>query len=138
MSDTTAPPRPALDSLVGSSATRHHVVGPRDSATAWDNDVDVLATPVLLWLGEVTAMDVLRDEVTAPWMTVGLNHDSAHVAPTPVGEEITITATLTGVDGKVLTFEVEARDSRAVILRGVHGRAVVHRGAFERKLAERA
>lgn len=138
MSDTTTPPRPALAALVGSSATRHHVVGPRDSATAWDNDLDVLATPVLLWLSEVTAMDVLREEVTTPWMTVGLTHDSAHVAPTPVGEEITVTATLTGVDGKVLTFEVEARDSRAVILRGVHGRAVVHREAFEKKLAERA
>ncbi|MFJ3224528.1 thioesterase family protein [Streptomyces sp. NPDC086783] len=138
MSDTTAPPRPVLDSVVGKSATRHHVVGPRDSATAWENDVDVLATPILLWLSEVTAMDVLSEEITTPWMTVGLNHDSAHVAPTPVGEEITVTATLTEVDGKVLTFAVEARDSRAVILRGVHGRAVVNREAFEKKLAERA
>ncbi|MFJ4338339.1 MULTISPECIES: thioesterase family protein [unclassified Streptomyces] len=138
MSDTTTSPRPVLDSLIGASATRHHVVGPRDSATAWENDVDVLATPVLLWLGEVTAMDVLREEITAPWMTLGLNHDSAHVAPTPVGEEITVTATLTEVDGKILTFAVEARDSRAVILRGVHGRAVVNRDAFEKKLAERA
>jgi predicted thioesterase len=137
MSDTTAPPRPVLDSLVGSSATRHHVVGPRDSATAWENDVDVLATPILLWLSEVTAMDVLREEIATPWMTVGLNHDSAHVAPTPVGEEITVTATLTEVDGKVLTFAVEARDSHAVILRGVHGRAVVNRETFEKKLAER-
>ncbi|GGY10434.1 thioesterase [Streptomyces minutiscleroticus] len=138
MSEMLTEPRPVFDSLIGRSATRRHVVGPRDLATAWDNDVEVLATPVLLWLSEVTAMDVLGDHLTEGWMTVGLNHDSAHLAPTPAGEEITVTAMLTEVDGKLLTFSVEARDSRAVILRGVHGRAVINREKFLSKLAERS
>ncbi|MEU6478136.1 hypothetical protein ABZ858_14820 [Streptomyces sp. NPDC047017] len=137
MSEMLTAPRPVFDSLVGTCATRRHVVGPRDLATAWDNDVEVLATPVLLWLSEVTAMDVLGDHLGAAWMTVGLNHDSAHVAPTPAGEEITVTATLTEADGKLLTFAVEARDSEAVILRGMHGRAVINREKFLTKLAER-
>ncbi|MER6693767.1 hypothetical protein ABT329_33035, partial [Streptomyces minutiscleroticus] len=73
MSEMLTEPRPVFDSLIGRSATRRHVVGPRDLATAWDNDVEVLATPVLLWLSEVTAMDVLGDHLTEGWMTVGPN-----------------------------------------------------------------
>ncbi|NYV73741.1 thioesterase family protein, partial [Streptomyces sp. UH6] len=117
-------------SLVGSTARVTHRVTDEDSATRWGNDLPVLATPVLLWLTEIAAMKVVEPAVGAGDMTVGLAHDSAHLAPTPVGEEVTLSATLTAVDGRKLVFEVEARDAEAVVLRGRHTRALIDRERF--------
>ncbi|MEU3463978.1 hypothetical protein ABZ721_29005 [Streptomyces sp. NPDC006733] len=133
----TATPAPDLTALVGTSATLTHTVSAEDSAGRWGNDIDVLATPVLLWLSEIAAMRVLGDAVADPWMTVGLHHDTGHLAPTPTGEDVHLTARLTHVDGKKLTFEVEGRDSRATVLRGTHQRAVIDRGRFLAGLADR-
>lgn len=126
-----------LSSLIGGSATVVHRVGDGDAATNWGNDLPVLATPVLLWLSEIAAMRVLDPAVTDQDMTVGLAHDSAHLAPTPVGEEVTVSATLTGVEGRKLVFDVEARDSVATVLSGRHTRAVINRARFTERLAPR-
>ncbi|MFF4476684.1 thioesterase family protein [Stenotrophomonas sp. NPDC087984] len=127
-----------FSALVGTSATLTHTVTAEDSAKNWGNDLDVLSTPVLLWLSEITAMKVIESVVFASAMTVGLAHDSAHLAPTLTGDTVTITATLTGIDGKKLTFSVEGRDSHGAVLRGVHRRAVVNREEFIEKLAARS
>jgi len=63
-------------------AMHEHRVSADDTAQHWGNDLPVLATPVLLWLGEVTAMRALADYLNDGEMTVGLAHDSAHLAPT--------------------------------------------------------
>ncbi|GGX44674.1 thioesterase family protein [Streptomyces chryseus] len=123
--------------LIGTTATTTHTVRPADAASNWANELDVLATPVLLWLGETTAMKVIESDLPEGTMSLGLSHDAAHLAPTPVGETVTLTATLTAVDGTRLTFDVEGRDSRAVILRGRHGRALVDRQRFTAKLTDR-
>lgn len=128
---------PDLTPLIGASATLEHRVAPEDSAKNWGNELDVLSTPVLLWLSEITAMKVIEAAVTARAMTVGLAHDSAHLAPTPTGEIVKLTATLRQVDGKRLTFAVEATDRHATVLRGVHTRAVVDRDRFAAKLTAR-
>ncbi|KOG37255.1 thioesterase family protein [Streptomyces resistomycificus] len=126
-----------LTELVGTSASLDHTVTSQDSARNWGNELDVLATPVLLWLSEIAAMKVVETAVTDPAMTVGLAHDSAHLAPTVTGESVTLTATLTRVDGKKLTFAVEGHDAHGTVLRGEHTRAVVDRDRFTAKLASR-
>lgn len=126
-----------LTELVGTSSSLDHTVTPQDSAKNWGNELDVLATPVLLWLGEIAAMKVIEKAITDADMTVGLAHDSAHLAPTPTGETVTLTATLTRVEGKKLTFAVEGRDTHSTVLRGEHTRAVVDRDRFTAKLASR-
>jgi predicted thioesterase len=123
--------------LLGKSACIRHTVTDEDCARRWGNDLQVLATPVLLWLSEIAAMEVIAPAVPATTMTVGLSHDSAHLAPTPVGDVVTVTATLTGACGKRLTFAVEAADSRDTVLRGVHERAAVNRDRFLARLHDR-
>ncbi|KUH39599.1 MULTISPECIES: thioesterase family protein [Streptomyces] len=126
-----------LASLIGRSADVVHRVTDKDAATNWGNDLPVLATPVLLWLSEIASMKVIDPAVTDQDMTVGLAHDSAHLAPTPVGEEVTVSATLTGVEGRKLVFDVVARDAAATVLSGRHTRAVINRARFTEKLAPR-
>jgi fluoroacetyl-CoA thioesterase len=107
----------------------HQVTG-RDSATSWGNDVPVLATPILLWLSEVTAMQAIEQYLEPDEMTVGLAHESRHLAPTPVGMRVRLTATLIEQRGHKLVFEVRGHDDDDLVLEGRHTRAVVHRSTF--------
>jgi fluoroacetyl-CoA thioesterase len=113
-------------------------VGERDLATAWRNDVPVLATPILLWLAELACMRAIADTLPEGDMTVGLSHDSAHLAPTPEGWSVQVSASLTQIDGRKLVFAVEASDGRDTVLKGTHIRAIVNRERFVRNLAAKA
>lgn len=115
----------------GARTTYSHTVQAKDSALEWGNDLPVLATPVLLWLSEITCMLVIEDALEDGEMTVGYAHTEAHhLAATPVGWTVTIEATLTEADRKMLHFTVEARDSQDVVFRGTHIRAVINRQRF--------
>ncbi len=109
-----------------------------DLATAWRNDVPVLATPVLLWLSELASMRAIADTLSEGEMTVGLSHDSTHLAPTPEGWSIQISASLTQIEGRKLVFAVEASDGQDVVLKGIHVRAIVNRDRFISNLAAKA
>lgn len=111
-----------------------HHVAPADSAARWGNELDVLATPVLLWLAEITAMKAVEDSVGESDMTVGFGHDVRHLAPTKVGDTVEVSARLVAVDGGRLTFEVSARDSTATVLAGRHTRVMVDRTAFRARV----
>lgn len=112
-----------------------HLVRPADSAAEWGNDLPVLATPVLLWLAEIACMRAMSDALDADEMTVGIGHDSEHLAPTPVGDSVRVTAQLRSVDGRRVSFDVSARDGRDVVFSGRHTRAVVARSRFVARVA---
>jgi fluoroacetyl-CoA thioesterase len=116
---------------IGSQAVHQHVVRSADTATQWGNELPVLATPVLLWLAEITTMRVLETALEDGEMTVGYKHaDAQHLAATPADWTVTLQATLVAADGKLLTFEIEGRDASDVVYRGTHVRAVVDRNRF--------
>jgi fluoroacetyl-CoA thioesterase len=124
---------------VGASAIREHTVRRQDCATHWSNDLPVLATPVLLWLGEVTAMQVIEEALDPAEMTVGCAHTNAeHLAATPQDWVVTVTATLTKADERMLEFAIAANDGDDLVYRGTHVRAVVDRERFLRRLARKA
>lgn len=115
----------------GMSATLTHEVTADDAATRWANDVEVLATPVLLWLGEVACMRAIEDVLSPGEMTVGAAHSARHLAATPVGWNVTVEATLVEVHGRRLTFRVAANDGREAILEGTHDRFVLDAAKFK-------
>lgn len=123
---------------IGASADYVHRVRPQDCATAWGNDLPVLATPVLLWLAEITCMKLMDGVLDAGEMTVGVGHDSQHLGATPENWEVRVSAKLTRVDGRSLCFEVAARDAQQVVFAGTHTRAVVDRSKFVAKLERKA
>jgi len=100
--------------------------------------VDVLATPVLVAFCEETARGAVDPLLPEGETSVGTAIDLTHTAPTPPGLLVTVTARLTAVDGRRLTFEVEARDGVEPIGRARHERAIVERERFERRVAEKA
>ena len=115
---------------LGSAATLEHRVREQDLATAFANDVPVLATPVLLWLAEVAAMRAIEDELEPGAMTLGVEHRARHLAATPRGGTVTVTARLIDVEGGRLRFEVAGRDETEEVLAGEHDRFLIDAERF--------
>lgn len=92
--------------------------------------VDVLATPELVRLMEHAAVAALAGHLPPGVTSVGSAIRVEHLAPTPVGLEVEVTATLSEVHGRRLTFQVSARDSVEEIGRGTHERVIVNLEQF--------
>lgn len=100
---------------------------------------EVFATGFLVGLLEWTCIKAINPHLDWPGeQTVGTHVDVSHVAATPPGLTVTATATLVSVEGRKLTFAVEAHDGVDVISRGMHERFVIDKGKFDRKVAEKS
>jgi predicted thioesterase len=71
-------------------------------------------------------------------MSVGVNLNVSHLAATPVGMRVTARAELVAVDGRKLTFKVEAHDEREKIGEGTHTRAIINLDRFMARVHEKA
>jgi len=95
--------------------------------------VAVFATPELALLLEKAAVAALQGHLPPEQTSVGTALRIEHLAPTPPGMAVTATATLTAVEGRKLTFQLEARDEVETIARGTHTRFLVNQKAFAQK-----
>ncbi len=66
--------------------------------------------------------------------SLGTHINVSHEAATPPGLLVTAKVKITAVNGRRISFEVEADDGVDVIARGTHERVVVDRARFEQKL----
>ena len=99
---------------------------------AGSGDLEVLATPVMMALMENAAMLAVKEALDEGMTTVGGHISSSHLKPTALGK--TITAVLTGIEGRKLTFKVIAEDETGTIGEGEHLRFIVDRKKFMAKL----
>lgn len=94
----------------------------------------VFATPAMVALMEEAACTALKDYLEEGEGTVGIKLDIAHVAPTAMDDIVTATAVLDKIEGRKLTFIVEAKDTHKVIGKGVHERFIINNEKFMSKL----
>ena len=119
----------------GSSAKLEHTIGDDDTAIAQGSgDVPVLATPRLVALFEQAAIAAVDDQLDEAQTTVGMRVQVDHLAPTALGDVVTVEATLDKVEGRRLLFKVSARDRRGLVGAGKVTRVVVDRARFLDKL----
>ncbi len=97
---------------------------------------EVFGTPYMIYLMEVASSKAIQGHLPTGWLSVGYEVNVKHVAPTPVGRTVTAKATLTKVDGRLVSFAVEAHDGATQIGMGTHTRAVIDPARFEKKLRE--
>jgi fluoroacetyl-CoA thioesterase len=97
--------------------------------------IHVLATPVMINLIEAAALDAVEPLLPEGCQSLGTRLDVTHVAATPVGMRAFAIARVTAVDGRKITFRVEARDERELIGEGMHERVVVNVARFDRRIA---
>ena len=108
----------------------------KTAAALGSGDLPVLATPIMVALMENAAMMAVTDALPEGSTTVGGKIDVSHLAPTPVGAEVTATAVLESVEGRKLVFHVEAHQGELLLGEGSHLRFVVDRDKFMAKLGK--
>jgi predicted thioesterase len=85
----------------------------------------VYATPELVRDIEMTCRDLLLEHIDDGQDSVGAHIDVSHIAATPFGMWVDISVTINSVDGRMVSFEVAARDSVEQICHGTHSRFIV-------------
>ena len=100
--------------------------------------VEVLATPMMVALMEEAARTLIDPKLEPGQMSVGTNLHVSHLAATPIGMRVTARAELVAVDGRKLTFRVEAFDEREKIGEGSHSRAIINVDRFMARVQEKA
>lgn len=119
----------------GLSASSTTTVAEQNSAAAMGSgDLPVFATPAMVALMENAAMRAVAEALPEGATTVGAAMETTHTKPSGLGAEVTATAELTAVEGRKLTFRVEAHDAAGPIGAGTHIRYVVDRARFLAKL----
>ena len=96
----------------------------------------VLATGYLVALAEWACIELIKPHLDWPReQTVGIHVDVSHEAATPAGLIVTARAKLVAVEGRRLSYTVEADDGVDLIARGTHQRAVILREKFDAAVA---
>ena len=104
------------------------------AAVMGSGDLHVFATPAMVALLENAAMLAVANHLPEGSTTVGAMMNTSHVKPSPVEETVRATAVLTAIEGRKLTFEIKAEDSKGIIGEAVHVRFVVDKEKFMSKL----
>ncbi len=124
---------------VGHSREQTWIVKPSHLASAFGSGlVEVLATPVLVGFCEECARQLVEPTLPEGQKTVGVSIALDHLAATPPGMTVTVRAELIEIDGRRLTFRIEARDEVELVGRAQHVRCVIDALRFESRVAQKA
>ena len=85
----------------------------------------VYATPFLVYDIEGTCRDLIMEHADANEDSVGIEVAVRHLAATPLGMDVEITAMVAAVDGRKVSFDIAAKDDLEEICSGTHSRFVV-------------
>jgi predicted thioesterase len=124
---------------LGKAAAVSAAVSESNTAKAvGSGSLDVFATPMMIALMERAACKCLEDCLKPEQTSVGTLIEVSHTAASPIGAEITATATIEYVFGRRIEFAVTASDGAGEIGRGKHHRVIVDAKLFESKVNKRA
>ncbi len=99
---------------------------------------EVFATGYLVGFLEWACILAIKPHLDWPnEQSVGTHINVSHEAATPVGHEVTASVELIKIEGKKLTFNVDARDLKDIISKGTHERFVINKEKFELKVNEK-
>ena len=118
---------------IGDRATVERTVAEHDTAAALGSgDLAVLATPRLLAWCEATTCAAVASYLTPEQTSVGTRVQLDHVGASAVGSVVRVTAAVSYVDGRLVRFEVVARQGEddRMVAHGEVTRVVVDRERF--------
>jgi len=92
---------------------------------------EVFSTPAMIGLMELTCVELTQPYLDENEQTVGMHVDVRHMAPTKIGQSVTVTAELLEVKDHKLRYAVSATNDRGVkIGEGTHRRAIINTKRF--------
>jgi predicted thioesterase len=98
----------------------------------------VYNTPSLLFDFEVSCRDLLLEHLDKGEDSVGTSVSMSHSGATLRGMNVTLAVTISKVEGRVVTFDLQASDDLEEISRGSHTRVVVDVEKLRLKVAAKA
>ncbi len=119
----------------GLSATRRITVDRDRTIGFMGEEGRVYATPELVRDIEHTCRDLILQHADQGEDSVGTRVEVDHLAPTPLGMWVDISVRVAEVKGRLVTFEVTARDALDEIGRGRHTRFVAELAKTRERLA---
>ena len=93
----------------------------------------VYATPCMVALMDGAACEAIAEALGENQTTVGTALNIEHISATPVGLDVRAEATVTAVEGKVISFDVKAFDEAGEIGRVTHKRVIINSQKFLEK-----
>jgi len=104
----------------------------------FQNMPDVFATGFMVGLFEWACIRAIKPYLNYPQeQTVGIHVNFSHIAATPPGLSITVRGRLDKIDGRKLTFSIEAHDDIERISEGTHDRFIIFTEKFNQKIDEK-
>ena len=119
----------------GLSISRSLTVDKPRTVNHLGEELRVYATPELVRDIEVTCLEFLLEHADEGEHSVGTGIELVHSAATPLGMSVEITATVTEVEGRQVSFEVTASDGIDEICRAKHRRFVVEIEKLRQRVA---
>ncbi|MGF6110429.1 thioesterase family protein [Pseudomonas frederiksbergensis] len=116
-----------FSTLKAGTATERKLIVDRERTISFlGEDLRIYATPRLLDDIEQTCLDYLLTFLDEGENTVGAAVDIRHVGATLLGMSVSIVATVTRIEGRSVTFNVEVRDDVELVATAAHTRVVVN------------
>lgn len=118
---------------------RRYQVKPEHAAShVGSGSAPVLATPWMIAFMEQVSRDLLAQHLPEGYSSVGVHLDVHHLAPTPVGLDVLITAEVLRVNKNRVHFKVRAQDDVEQVGEGMHERVIIDEDRFMRRVTEKA
>ncbi len=100
---------------------------------------EVFATGYMVGLFEFTCIKAINAHIDWPrQQTVGIHINVSHTAATPPGFTVTVKGRLDRIDGRKLSFSLEAHDGVDTISKGTHDRFLIDADKFNAAVAKKS
>lgn len=109
----------------GMKRTQRFEIGSERTISFMGEELAVYATPFMVRDVERTCREFIDEFVDTEENSVGTHVEIDHLGPTLKGMWVDVEATVSEVDGRLVTFNFEVRDALDVVGRGVHKRFIV-------------
>ena len=100
--------------------------------------IAVYATPAMIALMESAAVAAIDPLLPEGQVSVGVALQVRHLAATPPGQEVRARAEVVNVEGRRVTFRVQAWDEQELIGEGTHTRYVIDVARFVERVRSKA
>ncbi|HYG56694.1 MAG TPA: thioesterase family protein [Symbiobacteriaceae bacterium] len=123
----------------GITGEAHTTVTDANTAAAvGSGGITVFSTPMMVALMENAALRAVQPYLAEGESTVGTVVNIKHLAATPLGMNVRAVARLDTVEGRRLSFTVEAFDDREKIGEGAHERFIIAVDRFLARVQQKA
>ena len=99
--------------------------------------VSAYATPSMIALMENASVTTIQKCLSKGQTSVGVEVNIKHLAATPVGVRVRARAEVLAIDGRRVTFKVEAWDPKEKIGEGTHARVIVDAARFKDRVEQK-